>query len=139
MRFTKIRDGQGDYNSYDTGLLYEELTAMLGPAEGRWQLLNTDHGTQRSFDVVALDPTVDLSGVSALVAAHGVKTWEQREQEKLDREHNARVDQELLTLDQRAIRPLIELLVGTAQEKQVAQVKLQELYNLKSEKRATKK
>jgi hypothetical protein len=71
MQFHKIKDGQGDYHSYDTDLLYQELTNLLGSADGRWQLLNTDAGEKISFDVIALDPDVDLSGVSALVQAHG--------------------------------------------------------------------
>ena len=73
-----------------------------------------------------------------MVKAHGAKTKEQREEEKRTQEVNQAIDKKLLELDLKSIRALVELQVGTPEEKLVAEVKLKEYYTQKTEERAKK-
>lgn len=71
MRFVKIKEGIGDYTSYDTSSLNDALKTEFGT---NFTLANTDQGEQISFDVMLkaeIDTPANQQIVRDIVLAHG--------------------------------------------------------------------
>jgi hypothetical protein len=107
MQFTKIKDGQGDYVSYETSVLVDELRLRFGD---NFIIRNTDQGGQVNFEVTLLneaDTPENEKLLIELIRGHGS---EEEVAKRLDQNkkdvHNQVIYKSLNDLDMKCIRAL---------------------------------
>lgn len=80
MKYTRIKDGEGDFDQFNASSLHEELVTVLGEQgePDRWHLNTSDH----RIHIIVHDNTLDTSGVDAVCQAHFLVDWKKVNKEK---------------------------------------------------------
>jgi len=71
MKYKKIKDGEGDFNSFNAVKLHEALIELLGDQDGKWDLSTNQNSITINVNVEGLD----LTGVDKVFEDHFKIDW----------------------------------------------------------------